>query len=55
MVEAMGMHSLLTLINHLGEQALTELVVVHTFLHRWILPLRERVHPLWRHHGIINP
>ena len=36
-------------IEALRGQGLTRLVVVRTFIHRWILPLRERAHPLWLH------
>jgi hypothetical protein len=29
-------------------------VVVRTFIHHRILPLRERVHSLWQHQGIVD-
>ena len=30
-------------------------MVVRTFIHRWVLPLREQAHLLWLHQGIIDP
>jgi ABC-type sugar transport system substrate-binding protein len=36
-------------IRALKEQGLTGPVVVRTFIHHKILPLRERVHPLWQY------
>jgi hypothetical protein len=53
--EAMDMPTLVGAIEALRAQGLTIAVVVRTFIHRQILPLRERVHPLWLHQGITNP
>jgi hypothetical protein len=41
-------------IEALKEQGLTGLVVVRTFIHLGILPLRERAHLLWQHQGITD-
>jgi hypothetical protein len=47
--------ALMGAIEALKAQGLTRPVVVHMFIQRWILPLRERVHPLWQHQGITDP
>ena len=47
--EAVDVPALVGAIEALRGQGLTRLVVVRTFIHRWILPLRERAHPLWLH------
>jgi hypothetical protein len=53
--EAVDVPALVGAIEVLRAQGLTGLVAVQTFIHRWILPLRERVHPLWLHLGITDP
>lgn len=45
--EAVGVLALMEVIEALKEQGLTGPVVVRTFIHHRILPLRERTHPLW--------
>lgn len=52
--EATEVPSLVGAIKALKVQGLTWPVVVHTFVHRQILPLRERAHPLWQHQQIID-
>lgn len=41
--------ALMGVIEALKAQGLTGPVVVHTFVHHRILPLRERTHPPWQH------
>jgi hypothetical protein len=53
--EAVGVPALMEAIEALMEQGLTRLGVVHMFIHHRILPLGERVHPLWQHQGITDP
>jgi hypothetical protein len=47
--EVMGVPAMLTVIERLRKEGLTSLVVVHTFIHSRILPLRESPHPMWQH------
>ena len=49
--EAVEMLALMGVVEALKAQGLIGPVVVHTFVHRRILPLRERVHPLWSTRG----
>jgi hypothetical protein len=52
--EVVGVPALMEAIEALKEQGLTGLVVVRTFIHLHILPLRERAHLLWQHQGITD-
>ena len=47
--EAAGVPGLTEVIEALKEQGLIRPVVVRTFIHHRILPLRERMHTLWQH------
>ena len=47
--EATKVPTLIGAIETLRAQGLTGPMVVRVFIHRWILPLRERAHPLWLH------
>ena len=42
-------------IKALSAQGLAGPVVVRSFIHRRILPLRERAHSLWLYQGITDP
>jgi hypothetical protein len=47
--EAAYVPSLIRVVKAPRVQGLTGPMVVHTFVHHQILPLRERAHPLWLH------
>jgi hypothetical protein len=53
--EVVEVPALMGAIKVLKAQGLTGPMVVHTFVQRQILLLRERVHPLWQHQGIVDP
>jgi hypothetical protein len=47
--EAVDVPALAGAIEALRAQGLTGPVVLRTFIHHWIHPLRERAHSLWLH------